>query len=596
MDNSGVSRRAVLRGMAMGSAAVAGTAAAGHLGLGQAWAAPPTDRRVAVLGGGIAGLTAAHELAERGYEVTVYERRALGGKARSMDATTMRFDGGRRPLPGEHGFRFFPGFYQAVPDTMRRIPFRGNPNGVRDNLVPALTATGAYNGPEITAPFALDFNAIGLAAHPERLVKSLLGGLIYAPRLPYLDLLGLAQRLLVYFTSCDERRFGQYEYQTFAHFARAENAHPNYLWVISTVTRTLVAAKENIASARTICNMAEAFLLNIINRGSQGYPDMVLNAPTNEAWIDPWVAHLRGMGVRFEMGSTLQSLTTADGRIASARMTDASGRPTEVPADWFVLAVPPEKVVPLLGPDVLELDPSLERISKLFSDWMTGIQFYLDINESIAPGHIGFIESPWRLTGIQQGQFWHGRNIARDYGDGTVRDILSVDISEWNTPGSLTGKTAKQCSPEEIARETWHQVVTTQSGRLLLPDKLTDANLKGWFLDPGIGWNPQTRALTNEDPLLINTAGSWDNRPNAGTGIPNLFLAGDYCRSQIDLATMESANEGGRNAANAVLDASGSNASRARLWQHTTIAEFDGARQLDRDRWRAGLPNVLDIP
>ena len=102
--------------------------------------------------------------------------------------------------------------------------------------------------------------------------------------------------------------------------------------------------------------------------------------------------------------------------------------------------------------------------------------------------------------------------------------------------------------------------------------------------------------ISNEDPLLINTAGSWDNRPNAPTVIPNLFLAGDYCRSQIDLATMESASEGGRNAANAVLDASGSNAPRARLWPHVTIAEFDGARRLDQDRWRAGQPNVLDLP
>ena len=30
--------------------------------------------------------------------------------------------GGRADLPAEHGFRFFPGFYRHVPDTMRRIP------------------------------------------------------------------------------------------------------------------------------------------------------------------------------------------------------------------------------------------------------------------------------------------------------------------------------------------------------------------------------------------------------------------------------------------------------------------------------------------
>ena len=38
---------------------------------------------VAVLGGGVAGLTAAHELSERGFAVDVYEARDLfGGKAR----------------------------------------------------------------------------------------------------------------------------------------------------------------------------------------------------------------------------------------------------------------------------------------------------------------------------------------------------------------------------------------------------------------------------------------------------------------------------------------------------------------------------------
>ena len=57
---------------------------------------------VIVIGGGVAGLTAAHELAERGYSVTVYEQRAAwGGKARSQPVPGSGTDG-RRDLPGEH--------------------------------------------------------------------------------------------------------------------------------------------------------------------------------------------------------------------------------------------------------------------------------------------------------------------------------------------------------------------------------------------------------------------------------------------------------------------------------------------------------------
>jgi uncharacterized protein with NAD-binding domain and iron-sulfur cluster len=77
---------------------------------------------VAVLGGGVAGLSVAHELAERGFEVRVYERNSLfGGKARSLLKAGSGVEG-RSDLPGEHGFRFFPGFYRHVIGTMRRIP------------------------------------------------------------------------------------------------------------------------------------------------------------------------------------------------------------------------------------------------------------------------------------------------------------------------------------------------------------------------------------------------------------------------------------------------------------------------------------------
>src|SRR3954447_12882389 len=107
---------------------------------------------VAVLGGGVAGLSAAHELAERGFAVTVLEQRDVpGGKARSIPVAGSGTDG-RADLPGEHGFRFFPGFYRHLPDTMARIPVAGG--SVRDRLVGAERILFAQGGGrrEIIAP------------------------------------------------------------------------------------------------------------------------------------------------------------------------------------------------------------------------------------------------------------------------------------------------------------------------------------------------------------------------------------------------------------------------------------------------------------
>ena len=64
----------------------------------------------------------------------------------------------------------------------------------------------------------------------------------------------------------------------------------------------------------------------------------------------------------------------------------------------------------------------------------------------------------------------------------------------------------------------------------------------------------------------MNTAGSWADRPEAATRIPNLVLAADYVRTYTDLATMEGANEAARRAVNAILDATGSRAPRCSVW------------------------------
>src|SRR6476646_694446 len=123
--------------------------------------------RVIVLGGGVGGMSAAHELVERGFEVVVLERGEVpGGKARSIpvvhdgeDTSGHQLASGavgpiEHRLPGEHGFRFFPGFYKHVVDTMRRIPsFDGRK--AADHLTPT-TRVGItqYGKPTFLIPAA----------------------------------------------------------------------------------------------------------------------------------------------------------------------------------------------------------------------------------------------------------------------------------------------------------------------------------------------------------------------------------------------------------------------------------------------------------
>lgn len=174
---------------------------------------------VAVFGGGVAGLTTAHELVERGFDVTIYERRAWGGRARSTEV-----DGsagpGRRPLPGEHGFRITNGYYQNLPDTMRRIPFGSNANGVLDNLVALSEMRFAREG---RRDLILPLNAPEPGPQtPQKMLDVLTGALTVLDVSPR-EVAHFVRRMVVFLTSCDARRSGQWEPMSWAEFIGLDN-------------------------------------------------------------------------------------------------------------------------------------------------------------------------------------------------------------------------------------------------------------------------------------------------------------------------------------------------------------------------------------
>ena len=160
MDRTGSSRRTFMAG-----AAAAGdrgrrhrrrgavpAAAAAATGAGRRW--PRAAQSVAVLGGGVAGLTAAHELAERGF--TRHRLRAPGARRQGPQHGRAR-QRPRRPPAAARRARL-PLHPRAstttCPTRCGASPSPGTPNGVWDNLVapPEMMFARAGGREDLRAP------------------------------------------------------------------------------------------------------------------------------------------------------------------------------------------------------------------------------------------------------------------------------------------------------------------------------------------------------------------------------------------------------------------------------------------------------------
>ncbi len=598
--------------------------------------------KVVVIGGGIAGLSAAHHLLDKGFEVEVYEHHDIpGGKARSLGCADTGVDG-RHDLPAEHGFRFFPAYYRHIIDTMANTPYWDTDQNIVDQLI--MVEKASFNSfrhrPNIV-PSKMPHDAGGfyklwkfVRDQPKIKFK-------FGERLFY------AMRIWQIMTSCQERRDDEYEQTPWWHFIDAQNKSLNYQRYLANMTRTLVAADPRKVSTRTNGNVWVQTLLGFWDE----FPDRILRGPTNEMWIHPWLKYLIGRGLKYHINATATEFHVEDGLISGVTVERSRNvRPGKkvdriahvldcnrygitdydfiddetirVSGDYYISAVPVERMAKLLCSNtdpadttplvtewtaLADSDPALKKIEQLRHSvaWMNGLQFYLKPSPGQPhvpdmPGHSINVDSPFALTTIFQCvHYWPEIDMA-DYGDGTVQNILSVDISDWvDGRGRLYNKPAFELTREQVMEEVWTDVKT--SLRHWPQAKLDDENLVHWCLDYDIVYaldagvagmgkieglvRNREAILQNKEPLLVNRVNTWQLRPQVQTGIDNLLLASDYVQTLTDLATMEGANEAARHAVNTLLDKTSSDQPRCEVWALEEPAAFKPFREYDRKRY-----------
>jgi 15-cis-phytoene desaturase len=547
-----------------------------------------TAPRVAILGGGMGGLACAHELVRRGVAVTVYEAGAfVGGKARSHYVAGTG-SGGRRDLPGEHGFRFYPAFYRHVVETMNEIPDALSPTGfVSGNLCGAPEAGIALDGDGVVATPRRPRNAADVA-------RAVAG--VYRVGGNMRDLLRYLAAHFKFLTSCDARREGEIEALSWAAFIGAEapgKYQESFREVLLSCTRTMVAMNAERGSSRTLGKVSSLLLLDSFGAADV---DRTMMGPTSQCWLEPWQADLGRRGVELVFGARVARLELLGGEVARAWLRTAAGALAPIEADAFVLAVPLEVAHGLVTPELAAADPSLARLARLdvgrMTSWMVGAQFFLREDVPLCEGHVFFPRSPWALTAISQGQFWNrGRRGMSTYGDGGLRGILSVDVSACFQPDGDGKRLVDETSREGILRRIFAQVLEAVDPRTrrVLERALYAAHLDDELV-VGEG------GVTNAGRLLVHPPGSWRDRPEATLAISNLFLAADYVRTAVDLASMEGANEAGRRAARGVLRRLGRSDDAVQLFGFETLERFDRLRAVDSGLHAVGLPHLLDVP
>jgi uncharacterized protein with NAD-binding domain and iron-sulfur cluster len=479
---------------------------------------------VAIVGAGIAGLTAAHELVERDFEVNVYEHRfQCGGKA----ASTRDKVNGFEDVPGEHGFHFFPGWYRHLPDTLARIPSdrRGNHIG-RPTVVDHLVNVSS----NVLASYTRD--PIPIVLHAPRSTdqaQKLLAFVIQLHKigLSVNDALLFFSKLMEFLSVPDEVRRQKYDAIPWTKFIGLDARTPGFQ-LLTAHTRCLIAASPHEASAYTIATMAIRTLFE-----SSITLDRVLDGPTSEVWIEPWVRYLEGRGVTFHMGYDLDQIdfTGEEPRIKSLRFSLVDDRyfaaseanahvadygawrrartkddvayqhsPGDAPAshldknkawpekfadfrtywdarqwqfpfgyrkplppafaDYFLFAIPVEQMAYYINR------------STMMTYYEPSLQNVVRLSSSLQwmAGIQFYFRTPINLEAghmVLADSEWSLTAIdqtqfwrGRLVPDG-VQSILSVDISAWNKKGRNNPKEAFRCTKDEIAEEVWAQLTAS---------------------------------------------------------------------------------------------------------------------------------------
>lgn len=470
-----------------------------------------------VIGGGLAGLTVARELATHGFSVTLLEKSSLlGGKAGSHEPR----DNGR-PAPNvryEHGYHIFAPWYRNVLrivhelgitlQPVRRWHYKTKTDGWKSLFLPSTPGElleVLRNSPLPPADTLLYFYFV-------------------------LDMIGLP---LSQKAALDRvTRLGLMRSRWYATETLPKIEEESILKAAAVPVHEMSAYTAKILSSYFLWTLKPTNLLRMFKPAAEPEPSLfMLPGDLQETFVEPYARLVANAGVdiKYEHEVTrihLQPVPPSSKKCAISYVEAVvGGQATTSPkveqftADAFVVATPLDVTQRLLNvSELLAVEPSIGRINRLRTAPMAALQITLNGPGPKLPKEHCFL-------------------MGGEYG------LSFIDLSShWKNPPYTLSFISSNFAPLRYLtrQEQYNRLIDEISH--FLPIGPTD--VKHWCLFPNVEPGRQ---------LFINTVGSWTDRPTATpSNVSNLFFAGDWVKNRIDLACMEGAVSSALNAAREV--------------------------------------------
>jgi len=511
-----------------------------------------------IFGAGIAGLSAAHVLAKAGIQVTVVEKLDTpGGLARSARNSE------DKGVPSEYSWRGLGPWYGNVFTVLKQIP-------------------GAYS--KLSRGIYFDLCADGPALVPN------VGRFRFASRLDELCWYFEMAKVFV----ADRRSSEQYSKR----LAKTELSKTLSAKAADTIGAVLGPW---VGSDETRCSMhhvGKFFQRNIypeqswtnqdadgqwVQGGRSGW--QVFTGPINEVWFDPWVAHLKSLGVQFVWKTALvdisRSSTKVD-RVTVVSVVDGSKR--EMTADAYICAINPYAAAQFAQDDAFATNtrPHVQiSFQVVFSD--------KKIQLPPPRTAIILVDSPFDITFYAQDQLWAS---TASLGDG-VKSLWSGTCTIDSKPGLLFDKPMLKLTKEELLLEIAAQLKRSQMLANVIAKYNDGATLDDYKFRVQVWnvWEFQDESIRSKEPKWVNSvAVPPADQPTVKTDMTNFCMAGAHVQTSADLYSMEAAAESGIDAAEVLFPSLVSKPMRQRVpvW-------LSALQAVDNVCYACGLPNVLYV-